>query len=276
MKVSGSGILKLFGMAAQEAEKYHFHAVDLKGKSVKPDIEGFPTLASEDGRIFLEFQGYSDPFIRHRLMAEVFLGCASEHYKGFIMAGIVYTDEQYKKDAEPLNTFVKKPDSPLNDYLQEIVLTDYTAEQLEAIDPKLVILAPFTLSAETDKTALLAKAHEWQKSVTQIFPTEKRWDALNVLGLFILNRFRQLNYDEVITMLNFDLMDTVAGKQIYDMGLHRGLLDALNTRFGIVPNEMVDQIGAINRPDVLENLHKEAILCPDIGSFSEQMPSSAG
>ncbi|MEN8221326.1 MAG: hypothetical protein ABFS56_34265 [Pseudomonadota bacterium] len=82
-------------------------------------------------------------------------------------------------------------------------------------------------------------------------------------------------------MLNFDLMDTVAGKQIYDMGLHRGrldvlmtvLLDALDTRFGIVPNEMVDQIATINRPDVLENLHKEAILCPDIGSFSERMSS---
>jgi len=84
-------------------------------------------------------------------------------------------------------------------------------------------------------------------------------------------------------MLNFDrLMETVAGKQIYYMGLQKGLvtarqrlLDALNTRFGIVPKEMVDQIAAIKRPDVLKNLHKEAILCPDIDSFSERMSSEA-
>jgi hypothetical protein len=39
--------------------------------SLKPDIEGFPLLKSEKGRIFIEFQGYNDPFIRHRLMAQV-------------------------------------------------------------------------------------------------------------------------------------------------------------------------------------------------------------
>jgi hypothetical protein len=52
-------------MTSAQAKKYHFQAVVLKDKSLKPDIEGFPLLASEEGRVFLEFQGYSDPFIRH-------------------------------------------------------------------------------------------------------------------------------------------------------------------------------------------------------------------
>jgi hypothetical protein len=39
---------------------------------------------------------------------------------------------------------------------REIVLTDYTEEKREAIDPKLIVLAPFTLTDKTDKTTLLA------------------------------------------------------------------------------------------------------------------------
>ncbi len=69
-------------------------------------------------------------------------------------------------------------------------------------------------------------------------------EALDILGLFVLNRFRQLQYEEVIAMLNFDLMDCVAGQQVYDMGHQKGLqkgliesiqedvLEVLNERFG--------------------------------------------
>jgi len=73
-------------------------------------------------------------------------------------------------------------------------------------------------------------------------------------------------------------------KLLSDMGLHKGelntlretVLDVLDARFGVVPREMIDQIRAIDREEWLKNLHKEAILCPDIGSFSERMPSEAG
>ena len=221
MKVSGSSLLKLFGIPAAKAEKYHFHAVVLKDKNLKPDIEGFPLLKSEKGRIFIEFQGYKDPFIRHRLMAEVFLGCAGENYKGSVMAGIVYTDKKYQTAAEPLNAFdslTQKDECNLKGCFREIVLTDYTEKELEAIDPKLIVLAPFTLSGKTDKTTLLAKGREWQKAITQRFPVAKHEEVLSVLGLFILNRFRKITYEEVIAMLKFDLMDTVAGRQLYEMG----------------------------------------------------------
>jgi len=285
MKVSGSSLLKLFGIPSAKAEKYHFHAVVLKDKTLKPDIEGFPLLKSETGRIFLEFQGYSDPFIRQRLMAEVFLGCVGESYKGPVMAGIVYTDKKYQKAAEPLNAFenlTSKDECHLKGCFREIVLTDYTEEKLEAIDPKLIVLAPFTLSSNTDKTTLLAKGREWQKAISQRFPVEKHDEVLNVLGLFILNRFREITYEEVIAMWKFDLMDTVAGRQLYDMGQQKGglnnardmLLDALDARFGLVPHKMIDQINVIDQPEELKSLHREAIRCPNIGSFKERLSSS--
>ncbi|HDN27608.1 MAG TPA: DUF2887 domain-containing protein [Thioploca sp.] len=274
MKVSGSSLLKLLGVAADKAEKYHFQAVVLKDKVLKPDIEGFPILANDGGRIFIEFQGYSDPVIRRRLMAEVFLGCSAEPYQGFVMAGIVYTDKKYQEAALPLNSFKsmgETTDCRLDGCFKEIVLSNYTQQELEAIDPK--------LSAKTNKAALLAKGHEWQDEVRQIFPADQQWEALNVLGLFILNRFHKLSYEEVTTMLNFDLMDTLAGQQIHDIGHQKGLiedaremlLEVLEERFGIVPKDLIKQIRAISLRDHLKQLHRQAIRCPDMEGFKDML-----
>jgi Protein of unknown function (DUF2887) len=49
MQVSGSSVLKLFGMSSEEADQYHFKAVILKDKSLKPDIQGRPYLESAQG-----------------------------------------------------------------------------------------------------------------------------------------------------------------------------------------------------------------------------------
>ncbi|HIE01621.1 MAG TPA: hypothetical protein EYP59_15240 [Thiotrichaceae bacterium] len=77
-------------------------------------------------------------------------------------------------------------------------------------------------------------------------------------------------------MLNFDLMDTVAGQQVHDMGYQKGLLDSaqemlietLNERFGIVANDMIQQIRTISLREHLKPLHRLAIRCPDTwGSF---------
>ncbi|HDN27234.1 MAG TPA: DUF2887 domain-containing protein [Thioploca sp.] len=64
MTVSGSSLLKLLGVPPEQADKYQFRSVTLKEKHIKPDVQGIPILKSEEGLVFLEFQGYSDPFIR--------------------------------------------------------------------------------------------------------------------------------------------------------------------------------------------------------------------
>jgi hypothetical protein len=49
--------------------------------------------------------------------------------------------------AEPLNAFhpfAEGQDCHLTGCFKEIVLSQYTETELEAIDPKLIILAPFT------------------------------------------------------------------------------------------------------------------------------------
>jgi hypothetical protein len=83
-------------------------------------------------------------------------------------------------------------------------------------------------------------------------------------------------------MLNFDLMDTLAGQQIYDMGHEKGLdegylvgqemlIGILKERFGVVPSEIVAQIRAIKQSEVLKNLPIQALRCPDVGSFKEKL-----
>jgi hypothetical protein len=83
-------------------------------------------------------------------------------------------------------------------------------------------------------------------------------------------------------MLKFDLMDTVAGKQLYDMGREKergdGLqnaretvLEVLNVRFGIVPNDIIEKIRAISHLDMLKHLTIQATLSSDLDNFEGRL-----
>ncbi len=281
MTVSGSSLLKLLGVPPEQADKYQFRAVTLKEKRIAPDVEAIPVLKSEQGPVFIEFQAYWDPFIRHRLVASVCLGCVQQEYKSRVIAGIIYTDKGYQKAALSLSKMMgSEKDSLVDNWIKEIVLTNYTEQELINTDPKLIVLAPFTLSNTTEKTAVLEKGRKWSHTVQQVFPASQQREALDILGLFILNRFRQLEYEEVIAMLNFDLMDTVAGQQVYDMGLQKGIqrvietaqedvLEVLAERFGIIPIDIMEQIRALSLREHLKQLLKQAIRSPDIDRFQE-------
>jgi hypothetical protein len=117
------------------------------------------------------------------------------------------------------------------------------------------------------------------RQVVQVFPSQQHQEALDILGLFVLNRFRQLQYEEVIAMLNFDLMDTVAGRQLHEMGHNKGLmedaremlLEVLEERFGIVPNDLMKRIHTVPLRKNLKQLHRQAIRCPNIEGFEEML-----
>jgi len=282
MTVSGSSILKLLGVPPKQADKYHFRAVTLKEKRIEPDIEAIPKVKSKQGPVFIEFQGYHDPFIRYRLAASVFQSCVQQEYNGKVIAGIIYTDTGYKNAALPLSTVMSSEDCLVKNWFKEIVLTDYTEAELLAIDSKLIVLAPFTLPKTTDKALILEKSQEWGHKVGQVFPNQQHQEALDILGLFVLNRFRELQYKEVIAMLNFDLMDTVAGQQLHDMGHQKGLieearemlLDVLDVRFGIIPTDIIEQIRHISKREWLKSLHRQAILCSNLESFKEMLSNA--
>ena len=126
---------------------------------------------------------------------------------------------------------------------------------------------------------MLEKGRKWGSEVGQVFPSQQCQEALDILGLFFLNRFRDFKYEEVIAMLNFDLMDTVAGRQLHEMGHHKGLiedaremvLELLEERFGIVPKTVIQQVRAIPLREHLKQLHRQAIRCADMNGFKEML-----
>ena len=141
MTLSGSSLLKLLGVSPDKARRYHFRAVTLKEKRIEPDVEGIPMLKSEKGPVFIEFHSYWDPFIRYRLVTSVFQGCTQQEYKDEeVIAGIIYTDSTYKNAALSLSKIMGAENG--QDWIKEIVLTDYTESQLLKADPKLIVLEP--------------------------------------------------------------------------------------------------------------------------------------
>jgi len=291
MTLSGSSLLKLLGVPSEQADQYQFRSVTLKEKTLMPDVEAIPMLDSEQGPVFIEFQAYHDPFIRYRLIASVYQGCAQQRYNGSVIAGVVYTDSEYQKAALPLNTALTAVRGcQIKSCFKEVVLTDYTEQKLLKIDPKLTVLAPFTLPVKTEKVTLFKKSQKWCDRIAQVFPTHQQREALDILGLFVLNRFRDVTYEEVVAMLNFDLMESVAGKQVYDMGYEKGaesgeergerkgeqkmVLEALEVRFGAVPDLISKQIQKISQQNVLSDLLRQAIQCQTVKDFKKTLSAS--
>ena len=76
-------------------------------------------------------------------------------------------------------------------------------------------------------------------------------------------------------MLNFDLMDTVAGRQIYDEGAVEAAREMLTVflreRFGVLPEEVTRGIYALGHRDVFTRLMAHAANCQTIGDFREML-----
>jgi len=132
---------------------------------------------------------------------------------------IVYTEKSYQVAALALNTLIANA----TDLVQEIVLTDYSEAELLAADPRLIVLAPFTVSAKLDKAILKQYVARWREQIDANYPAnEELNEALNIIGLLLLNRFRDLSHQEIIDMLNLDLMQSRAGREIYQIGQLEG------------------------------------------------------
>ena len=67
IRVSGKAVLKLVGLDPEDADQYSFKSIVLKEKKLEPDIVGFPVLENNKQKVFIEFQAYVYPFIKHNL-----------------------------------------------------------------------------------------------------------------------------------------------------------------------------------------------------------------
>ena len=223
MQLSGAGLLKLAGFSSEIAESYEFRAVEFKEKQLqRPDVEGIPVLETSHTRVTLEFQGYTDKYIRYRSLNNMLQICLKSRDDKPVIGIIIYTEKGYQTAALALEQLIPTL-AREHKVIHEIVLTDYTETELLAADPRLIVLAPFTVPPTLDKTVLRQKVIQWCAQIHECYPaTAELCEALNIIGLLLLNRFRDLTHQEIINMLNLDLMQSRAGREIFQMGQIEG------------------------------------------------------
>jgi hypothetical protein len=273
MKVSGHAVLKLIGINPDDAQHYLFKSIVLKEKKLEPDIIGYPVLESNEQKVFIEFQAYEHPFIKYNIVSKALMACAQDNDKGNVLAVVIYTEQKYKDAALSINVFGKPTDEVLDHQIKELILTNYTLDELLVIDSRLIILAPFTVPTDTPLSTLTAYGRQWKKTIHTVYNTKDQNDAINVMSLFFLNRFRNITREEIKAMLDFDILDTVAGRQVYDEGIEKGREEGreeglvnmremlalnLKNRFGDVSYDIMQTLCAINDFEFLKTLFAES------------------
>jgi predicted transposase YdaD len=286
MKVSGTAVLKLIGIKPDDADNYIFKSIVLKEKKLEPDIVGFPVLENNHQKVFIEFQAYEYPFIKYNIVSKALMACAQDNDRGKVIAVIIYTAQKYKDAALSIHAFDKLAEAQFDHQIKELVLTDYTLEELLSIDPRLIILAPFTVPTDIPTAALTSYGRKWKKTINQVYNTTDINDAINVLSLFILNRFRVITREGIKAMLDFDILDTVAGRQVYNEGLEKGLEKGrteglsnmremlelnLKNRFGKLSYDVTAAINSIKDVDYLKALFSKSFSYDNIDHFKKNL-----
>jgi predicted transposase YdaD len=284
VRIAPAAILKLVGVT--HGHHYQFHSETLKSKKVSPDVIAKPGEETGDV-VFMEFQGYPDKYIRYRLSTAMTMYCTQNDYQRGVLPVIFFTDRVYHEVALPLDRNDSTGNFGFKGNFKEIILEDLTEAELLRIDPQLVILAPVTIPQGTSKEELTRKSQHWREQVQKNYPDKDTTQVLDSMALLLLNKFRGINREEIVQMLNFDLADTQAGQDLIQMGEKKGeikgekkgeiktsrdlLLDALEARFGVVSETIVDQINQIDNLRILKYLHREAIQTDGMETFKTKL-----
>ncbi|MBF0476615.1 MAG: Rpn family recombination-promoting nuclease/putative transposase [Deltaproteobacteria bacterium] len=295
-QTSLEAILKLLGIVTQCP--YHIQAETLKAKRVSPDMVAVPAEGTGEV-VFLEFQGYRDHFIRHRLVSSIMTYASLKEYPGPVVPGIVYTERAYYNAALPLEHLDAAGGLNTREWVREAVLEDLTEEYLIALDPRLVVLAPFSVPKSIPIKELTDRARRWRALAGKIYPGDQLKEQVDLLALFLLNRFHKISRKEVVAMLNFDLRKTVAGQDILRMGLEKGrkegrkegreegielgirmgeigkaremLTEAIAARFEVIPKEILEAIDQVKDAQVLKDILRLVIKSESEDAFRMQI-----
>jgi hypothetical protein len=166
---------------------------------------------------------------------------------------------------------------------REIILEELEEDELLRMDSRLVILAPFTASRQVTGPELIDKAHRWTQIVRENYSGEALTEVIDIMALFLLSRFHRITIKEVIEMLNFDLADTAAGKELIQLGEEQGIkkghteaiIEALETKFGWVPEDVIEKINRIDNKSALKHLLRFAIQVDSMDIFKGKLEQLA-
>ena len=108
-----------------------------------------------------------------------------------------YTDQTYMDATLPCRLDSESGHSQIRSTFVEINLSSFTEKKLIEIDPKLIVLAPFTISEKISHTDYTRKCRSWKKKINKLFKKQTVHQVIDLLTFFILNRRRDLTAKEV-------------------------------------------------------------------------------
>jgi len=210
---------------------YHFESVTVK--STEKRFDGYFKNVGENGPdIFLEIQGYRDDNIYWRLFREICMFHEQRKDHRPFVAVALFIDPSLNPGSPPL-----KPEPP--NQLIRRNLADCLKDIRDNATP-LVVLKPLTLE---DKADLPEAVGQWKAGIDAMaLPEDRKKTLTELLEYAILQRFKEFTLEEIRKMIQLTpLEETVAGKQLIDMGVEKGV------EKGMEKGRLIGQIQLIQR-----------------------------
>jgi predicted transposase YdaD len=213
-RFSPESLLELVRLDVQGS--YRFESITVK--STEKRFDGYFKSDSNDGPdIFLEIQGYRDHNIYWRLFREI---CAfheqRENDRPFA-AVVLFIDNSLDPGNPPL--IPAPPNRLVRCDLIECL------KNVETNATPLVVLKPLVLPDDAD---LPTAVSQWKTGIGEMGLSESREKTLfELLEYAILQRFKTFTLEEIRKMIQLTpLEETVAGKELIQMGIEKGELVA--------------------------------------------------
>ena len=210
---SGDALLSLLRVNVDDKERIYPRVRVIKQQEIRPDFEITEiTIEEEPLRVYIEVQGYFDRYVLYRAISGALLASKMDDYRGRILIGVIYLRRAYMRG-------VLKPIGEKGNMIEirEVCIEEYDIKELVSIDKRLVIFLPYTRGIRRKEDLVRGyKAVEGEVS-----GLDK--DLLDKFIMMVISRFKRLSIWEVRDMFRLDVKDSVAFKEMYEMGIKDGI-----------------------------------------------------
>ena len=210
---SGDALLSLLRVNVDDKERIYPRVRVIKQQEIRPDFEITEiTIEEEPLRVYIEVQGYFDRYVLYRAISGALLASKMDDYRGRILIGVIYLRRAYMKG-------VLKPIGEKGNMIEirEVCIEEYDIKELVSIDKRLVIFLPYTRGIRRKEDLV----REYKIVEDEVSGLDK--DLLDQFIMMVISRFKRLNIWEVRDMFRIDVKDSVAFKEMYEMGIKDGI-----------------------------------------------------
>ena len=211
---SGDALLSLLRVNVDDEEKVYPRVRVIKQQEIRPDFEITEiTIEEEPLRVYIEVQGYFDRYVLYRAISGALLASKMDDYRGRILIGVIYLRRAYMRG-------VLKPIGEKGNMIEirEVCIEEYDIKELVSIDKRLVIFLPYTRGIRRKEDLV----REYKIVEDEVSGLDK--DLLDQFIMMVISRFKKLNIWEVRRdMFRIDVKDSVAFKEMYEMGIKDGI-----------------------------------------------------